>query len=205
MTDSVTAQVSIINDLARISTTSVKLVTKACRILLPGQWSVSVWPGSSSRSHWTMETCLPGPKIDHNESLPQGLPSYWLLHDDVIKWKYFPHYWPFVQGIHRSLMNSPHRGQWRRALMFSLICARINGWVNNGEAGDLRRHRAHHDAIVMVLEEKKWQFAYYSNYSRPGTWFSTARTCFDMVYHVITWYSYSIALNMAGDNNNLNS
>ena len=34
-------------------------------------------------------------------------------------------------------------------LMFSLICARINGWVNNGEVGDLRRLRAHYDAIVM--------------------------------------------------------
>ena len=38
----------------------------------------------------------------------------------------------------------------RSALMFSLICARINGWVNNRESGDLRRHRAHHDVIVMV-------------------------------------------------------
>ena len=35
------------------------------------------------------------------------------------------------------------------SLMFSLICARINGWVNNGEAGDLRWHRAHYDIIVM--------------------------------------------------------
>ena len=34
-------------------------------------------------------------------------------------------------------------------LMFSLICTRINGWVNNGEAGDLRRHRAHYDVTVM--------------------------------------------------------
>ena len=33
--------------------------------------------------------------------------------------------------------------------MFSLISARINGWVNNGEAGDLRRHRANCDVIVM--------------------------------------------------------
>ena len=33
--------------------------------------------------------------------------------------------------------------------MFSLICAWINGWANNGDAGDLRRHRAHHDVIVM--------------------------------------------------------
>ena len=40
---------------------------------------------------------------------------------------------------HRSPVNSQHRGQWRGALTFSLICARINRWVNNGEAGDLRR------------------------------------------------------------------
>ena len=33
--------------------------------------------------------------------------------------------------------------------MFSLICAWINGWVNNRKAGDLRRHRAHYDVIVM--------------------------------------------------------
>ena len=76
-----------------------------------------------------------------------GNPS--LYHDDVIKWKHFPRYWPFVRGIHRSPVNSPHKGQWRGALMFTLICARINGWVNNGEAGDLRRNRAHYDVIVM--------------------------------------------------------
>ena len=70
-------------------------------------------------------------------------------HDDVIKWKQFPRYWLFVRGIHRSPVNSPHKGQWRGALMFSLICAWINGWVNNREAGDLRRHRAHHDVTVM--------------------------------------------------------
>ena len=33
--------------------------------------------------------------------------------------------------------------------MFSLICAWINGLVNNGEAGDLRRHSAHFDVAVM--------------------------------------------------------
>ena len=63
-----------------------------------------------------------------------------LIHDDVVKWKHFPRYWPFVRGIHRSPVNFPHKGQWRGALMFSLICARINGWVNNREAGDLRQH-----------------------------------------------------------------
>ena len=46
--------------------------------------------------------------------------------------------------------NSAHKGQWRGALIFSLICAWINNWVNNGEAGDLRRHRSHYDVIVML-------------------------------------------------------
>ena len=69
-------------------------------------------------------------------------------HDDVIKWKHFP-------------VNSPHKGQRRGALMFYLICARINGWVNNGDAGDLRRHRAYYDVIVMflyqnVLSVRRW-------------------------------------------------
>ena len=37
-----------------------------------------------------------------------------------------------------------------RSFVFSLICTRINGWVNNGEAGDLRRRRAHYDIILMI-------------------------------------------------------
>ena len=32
-------------------------------------------------------------------------------HADVIKWKHFPRYWPFVRGIHRLPVNSPHKGQ----------------------------------------------------------------------------------------------
>ena len=46
-----------------------------------------------------------------------------ILHDDVIKWKLFPRYWPFVWGIHRWPVHSPHKGQWRGGLKFSLICA----------------------------------------------------------------------------------
>ena len=45
-----------------------------------------------------------------------------------------------------SSVNSPRKGRWRRALM---IFAWLNGWVNNREAGDLRRHRAHYDIKVM--------------------------------------------------------
>ena len=44
----------------------------------------------------------------------------------------------------------PHKGQWRGALMFSLICVWISGWVNNRKAGDLRRYRIHYDVIVMI-------------------------------------------------------
>ena len=68
--------------------------------------------------------------------------------------KHFPRYWPFVRGIHRWPVNTPHKGQWRGALMFSLICAWINAWANNREVGDLRRHRAHYDVIVMCWERE---------------------------------------------------
>ena len=51
--------------------------------------------------------------------------SHDTLHDDVIRWNHFPRYWPFVRGIRRSPVNSPHKGQWSGALMFSLICAWI--------------------------------------------------------------------------------
>ena len=44
-----------------------------------------------------------------------------------------------------------YKGQWRGALMFSFICAWMNGWVNNREAGDLRRHRVHYDFIVIRI------------------------------------------------------
>ena len=47
-------------------------------------------------------------------------------------------------------VNSPHKGQWRGALVSSLICVWINGWVNNREAGDLRRHHGHYDVIVLI-------------------------------------------------------
>ena len=52
-------------------------------------------------------------------------------------------------------VNSPHRGQWRGALMFSMICVWINAWVNSREASDLSRHRGHYDVIVMMHSHKK--------------------------------------------------
>ena len=63
----------------------------------------------------------------------------------------FPPCWPFVRGIHRWPVDSPHKIQWRGALVFSLICAWTNGWAINLDAGDLRNHRAYYDVIVMYL------------------------------------------------------
>ena len=92
--------------------------------------------------------------LEHDDIL---ITCWWMLsvgnhHDDVIKWKHFPRYWPFVQGIHRWPVNSPHKGLWRGALMCSLICTWINGWVNNREVGDLRWHHAQYDVTVMIIQ-----------------------------------------------------
>ena len=76
--------------------------------------------------------------------------------DDVIKWRYFPRYWPFVRAIHRTPVISSHQDQWRGALMFSLTNTWTSGWVNNHEAGDLRRHRTHYDVSVMDVRVTDW-------------------------------------------------
>ena len=47
----------------------------------------------------------------------------------------------------------PSQSQWRGALMFSYICDWTNSWVNNRDAGDLRRHSAHYDITVMRKQE----------------------------------------------------
>ena len=93
--------------------------------------------------YWMVHITLQPMKYTHN----------FVMHDDIVKWKHFPSNWPFVRGIHRPLVNSPHKGQWHGAFDFSLICACINGWVNNGGAGNLRRYPAHYDITVMV---KSW-------------------------------------------------
>ena len=74
--------------------------------------------------------------------------------------------WRFVRGIYRSLVNSTHIGQWRGALMFSLFCAWTKFWVNNRDAGDLRRHRAHYDLTVVVLLSRTSSTVYDSGPNR---------------------------------------
>ena len=95
-------------------------------------------------------------------------------HGDVITLKHFPCYWPFVRGIHRSPVDSPHKGQWSGALMFSLICSSTNGWAHNRDAGDLRRHRAHYDVTVkwwlLVIYMRSAGNARFLHRYGTGTW-----------------------------------
>ena len=85
-------------------------------------------------------------------------------HDEVIKWKHFPRNWPFVRGIHWSPVNSPYKGQWRGALMFSLINVWINGRVNNRKAGIW-------DAILPIMTSlyenvpSDWPLSLHEDYS----------------------------------------
>ena len=44
----------------------------------------------------------------------------WSQQDDVIRWKHFLRYWLLVRGIHRSPVNSPHKGQWCGGVFFDL-------------------------------------------------------------------------------------
>ena len=73
---------------------------------------------------------------DRQKALPSchylGVVSW---HDDVIKWKHFPCYWPFLRRIYPSPVDFPHKGQWWGDLMFSLICAQTNGcWLRHHHA-----------------------------------------------------------------------
>ena len=82
---------------------------------------------------------------------------------DVIKSKHSSRYCSFVRGIHRSPADSHQKGQWRGALMFSLICAWINAWANNRDASDLRHHPAYYDVTVMCWLEYLSIYYVFSN------------------------------------------
>ena len=79
------------------------------------------------------------------------------FHDDVIKWRHFPCYWPFVRGIHRSPVNYPHKGQWRGALMLS---KQWWGWWFETQSSSLWHH-----CNVKIVYLDWWVFiAYFPNF-----------------------------------------
>ena len=97
-----------------------------------------LWWSRNKNCHYTAGICHPG---------------LFLL---ILTWcrnqmeKHLPRCWPYLPGIPRSPVNSPHKGQWRGALIFCVVCARTNCWTNTRDAGDLRRHGAHYDVTVMT-------------------------------------------------------
>ena len=96
-----------------------------------------IWVDNSYRYESTKNHCTTDAEENTSESCSCFMgytTSNTTKHDGVIKWEHFPRYWPFVQWICRWPVNSPHKGQWREALMFSLIWTWTNGWVNNGDA-----------------------------------------------------------------------
>ena len=117
-----------------------------------GVTKLSIWSDSSARGNCYVKHYVAARLTYlHQDTVYVSMMVAEVLvpHDDVIKWNHLPHYWPFVRGLHRSPVNSPHKGQWRGALMFPLICAWTNTLANNEDAGDLKRHRAYYDVIVM--------------------------------------------------------
>ena len=81
-------------------------------------------------------------------------PGHYLV--DPYTWPWSPngqdHIWPWkFNDTAACTVKSPHKGQWCGALMFSLPCAWINDWVNNREAGDLRRYRGHYGVNAMMI------------------------------------------------------
>ena len=132
--------------------TLIEILTLSFKKMHLKVFSAKWWPFCLSLNVWTYQVYY---RIYHytmqakkyrNKHMFQDFLSF---HDDIIKWKHFLRYWPFVRGIHQSPANSLHKGQWHRALVFPLICTWINSWVNNREAGDLRCYRAHQYVIVM--------------------------------------------------------
>ena len=84
-------------------------------------------------------------------------------------------------GIHRSPVYSPHKGQGRGDLIFSLIPAWTNSWANNGDTGDLRRYRAHYDVIVMFFSVAAFLFSWSMRWmSNIKTIAPTSLTCGQM-------------------------
>ena len=78
-------------------------------------------------------------------------------YDDVINWKHFPRYWAFVRGIHRWPVNSSHKGQFRGAFMFSLICAWMNGWVKVfGDTSTKNFVTTIFTEVLLRLKHRQW-------------------------------------------------
>ena len=123
-----------------------------------------------------------------NKKWNEIFPWYWcnVHYQETVSWwrhqmETFPASLAICSGIHRSPVNFTHKGQWRGALMFCLICVWINGWVNNRDAGDLRRYRAHCDVSVMLFLRRFL-------YSMLSLWACRRNTCIiTIIIRLVGW------------------
>ena len=84
------------------------------------------------------------------ETLCRALPDH-----EVTQWNHIPRYRPFVMGIHRSPVDSLHKGPVTRTALFSLVFISTKCWINRRAARDLRRHGAHCHVIVMLFSARQ--------------------------------------------------
>ena len=112
--------------------------------------------------------------------------SFLVFHEEIFPWwrhqmETFPALLAVCAGNSPVTGDLPHKGQWRGALMFSLICA----WVNNRDVYDLRRHHAHSDVTVMGTKKCKEMQIGYQFPARSGCkeyrWLSGRLQCLQCV------------------------
>ena len=127
-------------------------------------------------------------------------PFHWLWRMCMAWWRHQSETFTALLAICAG--NSPITGEFpaQRPVMFSLTW--INGWVNNREAGDLGRHRAHYDVIVMdnivwnqttTKHDKAWAVWYFAGcivFTASKTYNRSSNEIGHMVY---AWHCDSFA------------
>ena len=99
---------------------------------------------------------------------------FYRSHDDAIKWKHFPRFWPFVRKIHRSPVDSPHKGQWTRA--FQNYVAKVYHVRNQSQRVKVRvrvRNFIRQHQSSSYTHKKSISFTVKYLYSIRYTWLST--------------------------------
>ena len=105
----------------------------------------------------TYYTCIDdGNDAAHDDGGPGGESGHWKdkysQYDDVIKWKNFPRYWPFVRGIHRSRWIPRTKATDAELCCFLWSAPEPTAKQAIGTPDDLKRHRAHYGVFVTRLK-----------------------------------------------------
>ena len=104
------------------------------------------------------------------------------LHDHVVNWRYFPRYWPFVRGFTGHQWIPPSKASDEELWCVLSSAPEKNGWLNNGEAGDLTHHRAHSDVTVM------WYLLWFER-EIVIDWFHQLQVCYPQPMNTIKLFT----------------